>query len=95
KHLSVDLENIDTNQQKQSNSMDKIDIEELFSEEILLNTTNAKESKEINSPIPIEKDQDSSIDEVINDISNEALTIESLTTDPFIEIEEPKSQSTS
>ncbi|CAG8620912.1 5117_t:CDS:1 [Cetraspora pellucida] len=48
----------------------------------------------MNNPMPIENNQDSLIDEVINDISNEASRIKNSTSVPFMEIEEPKPQST-
>ncbi|CAG8508849.1 14456_t:CDS:1 [Cetraspora pellucida] len=48
----------------------------------------------MNNPMSIENNQDSLIDEVINDISNEASRIKNPTSVSFIEIEEPKSQST-
>ncbi|CAG8562657.1 2709_t:CDS:1 [Cetraspora pellucida] len=48
----------------------------------------------MNNLMPIENDQDSLIDEVINDISNEASGIKNPISVLFMEIEEPKSQST-
>ncbi|CAG8834511.1 10051_t:CDS:1, partial [Cetraspora pellucida] len=67
----------------------------LQSEEILRNTIDAKENKEINNSISIENEQDSLIDEVINDTSNKASVIKNPTSIPLMKIEEPKSYSSS
>ncbi|CAG8840068.1 9752_t:CDS:1, partial [Cetraspora pellucida] len=81
--------------QEQSKSIEEVDIEELQSEEILCNTIDAKKNEEMSNPTSIENDQNSLTDEFINDTSNEASVIKNPTSIPLMEIEEPKSHSSS